>query len=224
MTKRLVGAVGTSSAACPSRGGRVFASTATAASMGHPVTSRPPPSPSRRREKALAKWWGVLFPGGGFGEQLVDEVLTCVEMLNRGDDESIRRRIGEPSYYRNFIGLVAKIAPDGKDITGIGFTTLDVGGTPREVALRRSKESLPTPEPLEVATTRPAAEDKPLVITGRLGFASNLHRPAAHLDGHRWRRRCLPPSPPRSQTAPQSGYACQRTRSRRRIPRCRPTV
>ena len=28
MTKRLVGAVGTSTAACPSRGGRVFASTA----------------------------------------------------------------------------------------------------------------------------------------------------------------------------------------------------
>ena len=117
---------------------------------------------------------GRLFPGGGFGEQLVDEVLTCVEMLNRGDDESIRRRIGEPSYYRNFIGLVAKIAPDGENITGIGFTTVDVGGTPREVALRRSKESLPTPEPLEVATTRPAAEDKPLVITGRLGFASNM--------------------------------------------------
>ena len=117
---------------------------------------------------------GRLFPGGGFGEQLVDEVLTCVEMLNRGDDESIRRRIGEPSYYRNFIGLVAKIAPDGENITGIGFTTLDVGGTPREVALRRSKESLPTPEPREVATTRPAAEDKPLVITGRLDFASNL--------------------------------------------------
>ena len=40
--------------------------------------------------------------------------------------------------------------------------------------MRRSKESLPTPEPLEVATTRPAAEDKPLVITGRLGFANNM--------------------------------------------------
>ena len=61
MTKRLVGAVGTSSAACPSRGARVFASTATAASMRHPVTSRPPRSPSRRRKKVLAKWWGVLF-------------------------------------------------------------------------------------------------------------------------------------------------------------------
>ena len=41
--------------------GRVFASTATAASMRHPVTSRPSRPPSRRRKKALAKWWGVLF-------------------------------------------------------------------------------------------------------------------------------------------------------------------
>ena len=61
MTKRLVGAVGTSSAACPRRGGRVFASTAPAASMRHPVTSRPSRPPSRRRKKTLAKWWGVLF-------------------------------------------------------------------------------------------------------------------------------------------------------------------
>ena len=61
MTKRLVGAVGTSSAACPQRGGRVFASTAPAASMRHPVTSRPSRPPSRRRKKTLAKWWGVLY-------------------------------------------------------------------------------------------------------------------------------------------------------------------
>ncbi len=29
--------------------------------MRHPVTSRPSRPPSRRRKKALAKWWGVLF-------------------------------------------------------------------------------------------------------------------------------------------------------------------
>ena len=117
-----------------------------------------------------------LFPEDvRFGKQLVDEVLTCFEMLDRGDDESIRRRIDEPSYYRNFIGLVAKIAPDGKNITGIGFTTLYADGTPREVALRRSKELLPTPEPMEI-TTQTVAEGAPLVITGRLGYASSLEQ------------------------------------------------
>ena len=40
MTEPPVGAVGTPSTACPSRGGRVCASTATSASTGHPVTSR----------------------------------------------------------------------------------------------------------------------------------------------------------------------------------------
>ena len=97
MTKRLVGAVGTSSAACPSRGGRVFASTATRpASMGHPVTSRPPPSPSRRREKALAKWWGVLFClpfprlGNSPDEGGREGVLGSCRARSRGGPRDIR--------------------------------------------------------------------------------------------------------------------------------------
>ena len=41
---------------------------------------------------------GHLFPGGGFGEQLVDEVLTCVEMTNPNRRPSVDRRTGVSQY------------------------------------------------------------------------------------------------------------------------------
>ena len=61
MTKRLVALWARRLRRVQGAVGAFFASTATAASMRHPVTSRPSRPPSRRRKKTLAKWWGVLF-------------------------------------------------------------------------------------------------------------------------------------------------------------------
>ena len=109
-----------------------------------------------------------------FGDELIEEVLTCFEMLNRGDDESIRRRIPDPAYFTNFIGLAKKIAPDGEDITGVGFTAT-AAGTPREVELRRPRKEMPFPELREL---RPAAlaQGEPVTVTGRLESASKLNQ------------------------------------------------
>ncbi len=114
----------------------------------------------------------LVLPGLGFASGLVDEVLTCFEILDRGDDESLRRRISEPAYFRNFIGLAAKIAPDGNSITGVGFTAMS-DGTPREVTLRRPRKALPPAMPPE---TRMSDVGEPVTVTGRLEFASKLNQ------------------------------------------------
>ena len=77
--------------------------------------------------------------------------------VNQGDDNAVRERIAEPSYYRNFLALAAKIAPDGELITGVGFTARGHAGKPREVELRRAKEVLPT----EPKPSRPRQSDQP---------------------------------------------------------------
>lgn len=115
-----------------------------------------------------------LFPGGTFADELVEEVLTCFEMLNRGDDESIRRRIPDAAYFTNFVSLAKKIAPDGEDITGVGFTAI-AAGVSREVELRRPRKDMPSPKPLGL---RPVehAPSAPVTVTGRLEFASKLNQ------------------------------------------------
>ena len=73
-----------------------------------------------------------------------------------------------------FVSLAKKIAPDGEDITGVGFTAIAAGAT-REVELRRPRKDMPSPEPLGL---RPVehAPGAPVTVTGRLEFASKLNQ------------------------------------------------
>jgi len=114
-----------------------------------------------------------FLPTLGFADDLVGEMLTCFDLLDRGDERSLRVHIPDPAYYRNFIALASRVAPDGDDITGVGFTAV-LGGTTKEVALRRPKKDLPPAEPLPASTILLPTE--PVVITGRLEFASKLHQ------------------------------------------------
>lgn len=115
----------------------------------------------------------------GLGQQLVDELLTCFELLDRGDNQSIRQRIPEPDYFRNFMNLAAQIAPDGKQITGIGFTTTQASGALREVALRRPRKALRLDDPDAPAIAArpvPVGPTQDVTVVGRLEWASSLRQ------------------------------------------------
>lgn len=65
--------------------------------------------------------------GLGFGEEVIGEMLECFDLLNKKEVEGLEKRIENPSYYNNFVGLAQRIAPDGKNIKSVGFTTLRAG-------------------------------------------------------------------------------------------------
>ncbi len=54
---------------------------------------------------------------------ILDEVLDCLKLVNNSEEEKLRARIKDDDYYANFIGLARKIAPDGKKIKQVGFTS-----------------------------------------------------------------------------------------------------
>jgi hypothetical protein len=59
--------------------------------------------------------------------EVIDELLGCLELLCKPREDELRRRIGEEAYYRNFISLARKIAPDGERVQLVGFTALRDG-------------------------------------------------------------------------------------------------
>lgn len=118
-----------------------------------------------------------LFEGDTtFADKVIDEVLTCFEMLDRRDDESIKERIKDQAYLTNFVALARKVAPDGDRITGIGFTAPAQEGAPREVTFRRRakdiRPAVPIAPPVQVAAS--LVQGQTVTITGRLLFASEL--------------------------------------------------
>jgi hypothetical protein len=94
------------------------------------------------------------LPGMDFVQDVVDEVLDCIDVFSQGDGEPLAQRIPDEAYRRNFIGLARKIAPDGQQVTTVGITAVR-GDRERRVVLAvprdRVLESLPpgVPQPTD---------------------------------------------------------------------------
>ena len=102
-------------------------------------------------------------------EVIVDEFMNLMEMLNRSDIRALQQHIPEPSYFRNFLGLAKKIAPDGDRVRQVGFT-VERGDEARHVSVTRPAADIRLPPVAE-----PAYEDerpgKPVEVRGTLRFA-----------------------------------------------------
>ena len=114
------------------------------------------------------------FAGMGFGEEVIDEILDCCDLLDRQEIEVLQERIPDPSYYANFVGLVKKLVPDGKTIENVGFTAMRGGkekhvvfSTPREKVVR----ALRAPEVVTVASKEELEAGEEVHLQGWLRFA-----------------------------------------------------
>jgi len=105
--------------------------------------------------------------------QVVQEVLDCIEILDQKGEERLRQRIVTPAYYNNFISLINKIAPDGDDISTVGFTTM-VNGKERRVALARSQEEISDIPMLLTENIIDRIKGERVQVNGRLLFADAL--------------------------------------------------
>lgn len=82
------------------------------------------------------------LPGVDLSSDVVTDFFDCISLLNSGDIEALKEQIPEDPYFRNFVGLAQKIAPDGDRVRTVGFTTSSPRGEQREVAMRRAKAEL----------------------------------------------------------------------------------
>lgn len=63
-----------------------------------------------------------LYPEHSNVSPYLDEMLTCVELVNTGDMQTLKTRINDEEYFQSFVINTRKIAPDGTDIKQVGFT------------------------------------------------------------------------------------------------------
>lgn len=102
--------------------------------------------------------------------EVVDEVLDCISLVNADNEAELRSRIQDEAYYRNFVGLVQRLVPDGRDIKMVGLTALREGKE-KSVALVRI-----SPQPNKANTEQPRTKGPHLTaITGRLLYADSTH-------------------------------------------------
>jgi len=81
------------------------------------------------------------LPGMDLPREVIDDLFDCFELFEARDLQKLDEHIHDESYFRNFIGLAEKIAPDGKNISRVGFTATTPQGE-RRVALSRTRERI----------------------------------------------------------------------------------
>jgi len=111
----------------------------------------------------------LFLPGLNYKENVIDEVITCFDLFNKSEDEQLKERIKDPSYYTNFVALAKSIAPDGENIDLVGLTALS-GSEIRTVKLTRRTKSIALFNPLHISIQE---ENKFIVVKGRLEYADS---------------------------------------------------
>lgn len=97
-------------------------------------------------------------------EPTLSELVQCFSVLQAGDLESLRARINDPVYYKNFMALARELLPDGDAIRTVDLSASLAGGT-RSVRITRTRQQ-------QQPTTEVAEDGEDTVrVTGYLMFA-----------------------------------------------------
>ncbi len=119
----------------------------------------------------------LSLPGLSLGKGVIDELLECLELYSHRDEEHLRARIPEEAYYRNFVSLAQNVAPDGRNVEVVGFTTLR-SGEPRQVQLTHTPPLAPffRDEAQRRSDVKPDDDTNAVEVTGTLKFANSRKR------------------------------------------------
>lgn len=114
----------------------------------------------------------LILPGPDFvsPKNVVDEFMSCMRHFNSEEVDALQERIQDESYFNNFTALARTLAPDGRQITTVGFTSI------------RGEETQ------KVALTHPAGSSwsvspdgsKPIRVTGTIRSADESTRRREH--------------------------------------------
>lgn len=124
--------------------------------LGHPAAAAPLP--------------GLFGPA-----QVISEFIDLVAMVNDNDMGAVERRIPDPAYRNNFVGLVRGVAPDGNDIRQVGFAVND-GGDIRTVAFTKLRSQIRI---IDAATALDASDR--IEVTGMLRYAAASARNSSRI-------------------------------------------
>ncbi|MCB0482799.1 MAG: hypothetical protein KDC83_15325 [Flavobacteriales bacterium] len=107
-------------------------------------------------------------------QEIIEEVISCFELLEEGDMEQLEQRFEDDDYFQNFVGSARQLAPDGNTIKSVSITSKRFGED-RGVQLTRKKKDLPNLSELvrQAAPTDKSEKDQ-IQITGRLKQADSI--------------------------------------------------
>jgi hypothetical protein len=100
---------------------------------------------------------------------VIEEIITCLNLFNQEAQDDLREKISQEAYYRNFIGLASRIAPDGKDLNSVQVN-FEKGNKINTLTIKKPAKPITNANETNV-------DNQPIVVEGELRFAdSRIYR------------------------------------------------
>lgn len=118
-------------------------------------------------------------------DNIIDEVMECISLVNVQNFELLNKKIPDPAYYRNFVGLAKSIAPDGEKVSIVGLTSMRQGQEVKIDFTRTQDEIQTVPKTESQERLKLEEVGEPQEITGVLKYANSMNESQVKLiDGN----------------------------------------
>lgn len=102
--------------------------------------------------------------------EIIEDIVENIGLVNLADFETLKKKIPDETYFKNFVGLSKELAPDGYDVNLVGLTIIREGKQ-KDVQFTRIRSEI-TSAPFDGENQPENIKDKNVELIGRL-FAAN---------------------------------------------------
>lgn len=81
------------------------------------------------------------LPGFDAYDEIIERLIQHLDLLNRGEHETLERTIADPKDYSDFVKAVLKIAPDGDAISSVNLQAM-IAGRLQTIYFERNRDEL----------------------------------------------------------------------------------
>ncbi|MBU0560094.1 MAG: hypothetical protein KKG93_11055 [Bacteroidetes bacterium] len=111
----------------------------------------------------------LKIPGFERSVEIIDDIIDNISLVNQADFESLKEKINDETYFKNFVGLSKELAPDGKEISLVGLT-ITRNGKEKKVQFTRRRNDIHSTVFIDENELK-QSQDKRIELTGRLSAA-----------------------------------------------------
>lgn len=114
----------------------------------------------------------LSIPGFEQSIEIINEVIDNLQLINESKVAELKSKIEDKTYYRNFLALAKKLAPDGKKIKMVGLTVLR-NKKEHKIAYTKTQADIHASaiKPIEEEEKEAAEKMKRIETIGVLSFA-----------------------------------------------------
>ena len=102
--------------------------------------------------------------------EIIEDIVENIGLVNSADFETLKKKIPDKTYFKNFVGLSKELAPDGEEVNLVGLTIIREGKQ-KDVQFTRVRSEI-TSSTFDGESQSENIKDKNVELVGRL-YAAN---------------------------------------------------